>query len=74
MSVLEIRHFRKAFGQTEVLKDINYRDDQDMNRAAAPLRKADDAVEVDTSDIGFDETFELLCELVINTLAVSREQ
>lgn len=72
--LLELQQKGTATSFEEVLKDINYRDDQDMNRAAAPLRKADDAVEVDTSDIGFDETFELLCELVINTLAVSREQ
>lgn len=57
----------------DVLKDINYRDEQDSNRAAAPLRQAEDAVLVDTSDIGFEETFELLCEIVIQKLAVSRE-
>ena len=57
----------------DVLKNINYRDEQDSNRAAAPLRQAEDAVLVDTSDIGFEETFELLCEIVIQKLAVSRE-
>ena len=58
----------------EVLKDINYRDAQDSGRAAAPLRCAEDAVLVDTSDIGFDESFELLCELVITRLAIQPEE
>ena len=32
-------------------KDIIARDKQDMNRAVAPLKKADDAVVVDASDM-----------------------
>lgn len=58
----------------EVLKDINYRDAQDSGRSAAPLRCAEDAVLVDTSDIGFDESFALLCELVITRLAIRPEE
>ncbi len=40
----------------EVLQGILYRDQQDMNRAEAPLRQAEDAVLVDTTDIDFDES------------------
>ena len=54
----------------EVLRDIRYRDEQDTARAAAPLRKADDAIELDSSDLNFEETFAVLCELVITRLAV----
>ncbi|MBQ9063078.1 MAG: (d)CMP kinase [Eubacterium sp.] len=36
-------------------KEIAARDEQDMNREISPLRKADDAVEVDTSDMTIDE-------------------
>lgn len=57
----------------EVLQDINYRDEQDTHRAAAPLRKAEDAVEVDSSDLNAEETFALLCEVVIGRLAISPE-
>ena len=57
----------------EVLRDIRYRDEQDTARAAAPLRKADDAVELDSSELNFDETFAVLCELVITRLAVEPE-
>ena len=56
-----------------VLKDINYRDAQDSGRAAAPLRKAEDAVLVDTSELDFDESFAVLCELVVNRLSLKAE-
>lgn len=44
----------KERGQTEldyetILKDIQERDFEDMNREIAPLRKADDALELDTT-------------------------
>ena len=58
----------------EVLADMIRRDEQDTTRAAAPLKKADDAVELDSSDLNFEETFARLCEIVINTLTVSPEE
>lgn len=39
----------------QVLSEINERDFQDKNRAVAPLQKAKDAVEIDTSDMTIDE-------------------
>lgn len=51
----------------DVLREINERDAQDMNRAAAPLRAAEDAVCVDTSALDFDQSREAL-------LAVIRER
>jgi cytidylate kinase len=53
----------------EVLKDIEYRDRQDSQRSAAPLKAADDAILVDTSDIDFQRSFEVLAELVVTHLA-----
>ena len=44
----------------DVLADIRRRDDQDTHRAAAPLRQAGDAIPVDTSEIGIEESFALL--------------
>ena len=38
-----------------VLADVRARDDRDMNRAEAPLRPADDAVQIDTSDMTIDD-------------------
>lgn len=39
----------------EVLREINERDFQDKNRAVAPLKQADDAVIIDTSDMNIEE-------------------
>lgn len=48
----------------EVLRDIILRDEQDINRAIAPLRQAEDAVLVDTSELNLQESLEALCALV----------
>lgn len=47
-----------------VLRDILARDDQDTHRAAAPLRQAEDAVLVDTSELDFEQSFAALRALV----------
>lgn len=57
----------------DVLEDMKLRDEQDMNRAVAPLKKAEDAVVVDSSHIDFEETFQVLCEVVIKELALEQE-
>ena len=48
----------------QVLQDILRRDEQDMNREVAPLRQAEDAVRVDTTELDFDQSFELLCSII----------
>ena len=47
-----------------VLADVRARDYQDTHRAAAPLRQAEDAVLVDTSDLNFDQSFEALKKVI----------
>ena len=39
----------------EIVLDLEIRDDKDTNRENSPLRKAVDAVEIDTSDLTIDE-------------------
>ena len=51
-------------GFDEVLQDILRRDEQDMNREVAPLRQAEDAVRVDTTELDFDQSFQLLCSII----------
>lgn len=41
-----------------ILAQINARDEQDQNRAIAPLKPADDALVVDSSALSVDEVFE----------------
>ncbi len=48
----------------EVLRDMQERDYNDSHRAAAPLRAADDAELVDTSDYTLEESVALLKSLV----------
>lgn len=58
----------------EVLEEMKLRDWQDMNREVAPLKKAEDAVVVDSSEIGFEETFQVMCDLVIKELSLVKEE
>ncbi len=46
-----------------VLRDIQYRDKQDSERAAAPLRAAEDAVSVDNSILSFEDELEVILKL-----------
>ncbi len=48
----------------EVLADVNKRDYQDSHRETAPLKQADDAVLLDTSELDFGQTVEHVIELV----------
>ena len=43
-------------------------DKNDSERAVAPLRKAEDAVLVDTTELGFDEAVEKIKGLIENVL------
>lgn len=46
-----------------IKKDIEQRDYQDMNREIAPLKQAEDAILVDTSDMTIDEVVDKITEL-----------
>ena len=45
----------------EIARDIKERDERDMNRATAPLRKADDAHLVDSSHMTIEEVVSAIC-------------
>ncbi len=47
----------------EIAKDIKERDERDMSRETAPLRKAEDAVLVDSSEMSIEEVVERICGL-----------
>ena len=50
----ELRRLGLDVHLADVLLDIQARDDRDRNRAAAPLRAAEDAHVIDTSDMGVE--------------------
>ena len=48
----------------EVLADIEKRDWQDINRKEAPLRQAEDAVLLDTSELNFEQSVQAVLDLI----------
>jgi cytidylate kinase len=53
----------------DVLLDIRARDERDTHREIAPLRQADDAILLDTSELGVDEAIAEAIRLVESRLA-----
>ena len=53
----------------KVLSDIRQRDEKDLSRSIAPLRKADDACRIDTTDMTVEEVVELLAGKVRRKLS-----
>jgi len=47
-----------------VIADLKQRDHIDSTRAVSPLRKAEDAVEIDTTDLSIDQVVERILALV----------
>lgn len=48
----------------KVLSDINERDKNDSSRAFAPLKKADDAVDIDSSDMTIEQVIAVIDEIL----------
>jgi cytidylate kinase len=67
--LLDMRARGVEMDHATVLSDISRRDHLDATRIEAPLRAADDAVIVDTSDLQIDEVVALLENLVADARA-----
>ena len=61
----ELQEKGQAAEYDTVLADIRQRDYQDTHRAVAPLKQAEDAILVDTSDIDFDQSFAVLKRTIL---------
>ncbi len=48
----------------DILSNIQARDKRDMERAVAPLKPADDAYIIDSSNIGINEVFQLMVDYI----------
>lgn len=57
----ELREKGVEVEQETVLRDIEKRDYDDMHRAAAPLRQAEDAVRIDTSTLTLAQSVDAVC-------------
>lgn len=53
----------------DILKDIIQRDYQDMHRKTAPLRQADDAVLVDTTNLNLEQSAEEIVRIITERIA-----
>ncbi len=51
-------------GQSQVAESLNLRDAQDSSRVTSPLRKAGDALVVDSTDLTLDETVEYIWNIL----------
>ena len=61
---LEYQQQGKNIPLDEVLKNVNERDYIDSHRAYSPLRKDDDAIEVDNSNMNLEETVNKVMEII----------
>jgi cytidylate kinase len=61
---LELRARKESTGYEDVLEQIRERDRTDSSRSTAPLRKADDAVELSTDGLSIGEVTEKVLNLI----------
>lgn len=61
---LELKERGVACELDTIEKEIIERDERDMNREIAPLKQAEDAVFLDTSDMGIEEVIDKIMEIV----------
>lgn len=61
---LELQENGQRITEDEVLADIRARDERDQNRAVAPLKMAEDAVLLDTTNLAIDAAFRAAIEVI----------
>lgn len=66
--LLELQEKGQETDFETVLADIRQRDYQDTHREAAPLRQAEDAVLVDTSELDFEQSFARMKEVILDKI------
>jgi cytidylate kinase len=61
--IAELSEKRMAVNPPQVYQEIKLRDERDMNRAVSPLKRAGDAVYIDTSDMGLEQVVDKIVAL-----------
>ena len=69
---LELQEKGQQVSFQQVLEDIQQRDYNDMNRAITPLRKAEDAVEIDSTSMTIDDVVDFICRPVEEAAAAAQ--
>ena len=67
----EERKKGKAVALSQILREIERRDQIDSQRALSPLRRAQDALEIDTSELAADEVLETILLLAADQVLIS---
>jgi cytidylate kinase len=62
--VLELKGAGIEVSEAEILENLANRDEKDSTREHSPLRKAEGAVEIDTSDLTIDQQVSIISSLV----------
>lgn len=62
------------YSLNEIKKDIEYRDQNDRNRAFAPLKIAEDAVVLDTSGNELHESIEMILKVIMGKMNKNNEK
>lgn len=68
--LLELEQRGQQADFSTILHDIEQRDEQDRNREIAPLRQAEDAVLLDTSEMDLEESLEAMLDITRGRLAL----
>ena len=67
---LELQEKNATDTYEEVLREMKERDYRDMNREIAPLRQAEDAFAVDTSEMNLQESISAISQLIRREIAL----
>lgn len=71
---LQAKNSQQSHSYEEILLDINTRDHKDRNRPIDPLKPAQDAMIVDTSNLNQEQVFEKLVCLIENKMECSTQK
>ncbi|PWB93628.1 (d)CMP kinase [Methylosinus sporium] len=68
---LELASRGERVDYAHILEDIRRRDERDSGRSSAPLKIADDATRLDTTDLDIEEAFAAACAIVQEKAALA---
>ncbi len=71
---LELREANADITLGRVRKNIILRDEKDSGRINDPLKKAPDAIEIDTSEMRFDEQVQKICTVIKDKTNIKTKQ
>jgi len=70
---LELQSQGAEVGLARTIADVKARDDADINRSTSPLKKAEDAVLIDTSDLDIPQVLERMLTVIDKTRKSGQE-